>query len=65
MIVHWFAGLVALYAAGVSWAPAESAEPRPVKKVYIMTDMEGVAGVMNSEHWLSPEIGTMRWGENC
>jgi len=28
---------------------------RPVKRIYIVTDMEGVAGVQNAEQWLSPE----------
>jgi D-amino peptidase len=28
---------------------------RPVKRIYIVTDMEGVAGVQNAEQWLTPE----------
>ena len=34
--------------------PARTAK-RPVKRIYIMTDMEGVAGVQNAEQWCSPE----------
>ncbi len=28
---------------------------RPVRRIYIVTDMEGVAGVQNPEQWLGPE----------
>jgi D-amino peptidase len=31
------------------------ATPKPVRKIYIMTDMEGVAGVRDAEQWLGPE----------
>jgi len=31
------------------------AKPKPVKKVYIMTDMEGVAGVRDAEQWCGPD----------
>jgi D-amino peptidase len=34
--------------------PARTAK-RPVKRIYIMTDLEGVAGVQNEEQWLGPE----------
>jgi len=34
--------------------PARTAK-RPVKRIYIMTDMEGVAGVQNAEQWIGPE----------
>jgi D-amino peptidase len=34
--------------------PARTAK-RPVKRIYIVTDMEGVAGVQNAEQWLGPE----------
>ena len=27
---------------------------KPVKKIYIMTDMEGVAGVIDFENWCGP-----------
>jgi len=33
----------------------ESARPKPVKKIYIMTDMEGVAGVRDFEQWCGPD----------
>ncbi len=46
-------------AAAVSAFGASSdqpvSEPKPVKKIYIMTDMEGVAGVRDAEQWLGPE----------
>ena len=39
--------------------PAAATEPgagptKPVRKIYLMTDMEGVAGVRDAEQWLSP-----------
>lgn len=34
--------------------PARAAR-RPVKRIYIMTDLEGVAGVQNAEQWCVPE----------
>lgn len=35
--------------------PAPAAKAGPVKKIFLVTDMEGVAGVQNSEQWLRPE----------
>jgi len=35
--------------------PARSARHRPVKKVLVMTDLEGVAGVRDSEQWCGPD----------
>lgn len=50
---HVRACLLALLAAGGLAAPAAEAE-RPIS-VYIMTDMEGVAGVLDFEQWTSPQ----------
>jgi D-aminopeptidase len=35
--------------------PAQPAKPKPIKRIYIMTDLEGVAGVRDSEQWCGPE----------
>ena len=35
--------------------PAEAARPKPIRRVYIMTDLEGVAGVRDSEQWCGPD----------
>jgi D-amino peptidase len=44
-----------MYGAASPWRLAVCGEKKKVKKVYIMTDLEGVAGVMNSEQWLGPD----------
>ena len=36
-------------------SPARPAQPKPIKKVCIMTDLEGVAGVRDSEQWCRPD----------
>jgi D-amino peptidase len=35
--------------------PARPANRKPVRKIYIMTDLEGVAGVRDSEQWCGPD----------
>jgi D-amino peptidase len=40
--------------AAAAAEPARTAKPKPVKRIYIMTDLEGVAGVRNSEQWCGP-----------
>jgi len=35
--------------------PVRPAQPKPIKKVCIMTDLEGVAGVRDSEQWCGPD----------
>ena len=34
---------------------AQPTQPKPVTRVYIMTDLEGVAGVRDSEQWCGPD----------
>jgi len=34
---------------------APSPKPKPIRKVYIMTDLEGVAGVRDAEQWCGPD----------
>jgi D-amino peptidase len=47
---------IAQVATGQSTASgAARTAKRPVKRIYIVTDMEGVAGVQNAEQWLGPE----------
>ena len=52
-------GLVLLAACwqGMAWAgdPAGKTPPNPIRKIYIMTDLEGVAGVRDSEQWCGPD----------
>ncbi len=36
-------------------APAGSAPQKPIRRIYIMTDLEGVAGVRDSEEWCGPD----------
>lgn len=54
----WAMALAAACGLPIPWGPlaaeAQTAK-RPVKRIYIMTDMEGVAGVQNAEQWLGPE----------
>ncbi len=35
--------------------PTPAAQLKPIRRVYIMTDLEGVAGVRNSEQWCGPD----------
>jgi len=39
----------------VAAEPTPHASPKPIKKIYIMTDMEGVAGVRDAEQWCGPD----------
>ncbi len=34
---------------------ARPTKPKPIRKVYIMTDLEGVAGVRDSQQWCGPD----------
>ena len=40
---------------------AEPATLKSVKKIYLMTDMEGVAGVRDAVDWLGPEGRYYEW----
>ncbi|MHB1033072.1 MAG: M55 family metallopeptidase [Pirellulales bacterium] len=35
--------------------PVRPATPKPIKKIYLMTDLEGVAGVRDAQDWCGPE----------
>ena len=56
-------GLGAWIASGLSWAREATAATASLgggpgssgKRIYLMTDLEGVAGVLDSENWCKPE----------
>lgn len=47
--------LLALPARSSPGAEQSATSPKPVKKIYLMTDLEGVAGVRDAEQWCVPE----------
>jgi D-amino peptidase len=47
--------LTAGQAGAVAGDSSQPARIKPVKRIYIMTDMEGVAGVRDAEQWCEPQ----------